>query len=231
MAAFDLNAQFDNISEKANAASKRIQLAADETRDRLAADAAIAQDKASEAADRLKNRAKTEARHDIRGMVIKQLRWGRLLLSVIVAGYFLRLLALKIWIGPGPSQRKARARSFFRERQRAARGKSSRAHRVRSSAEAGALRGAGPAGQNRNPRRQNNIRPDSHGRAERCRHAGKIDKTRLDRLTKHRRVAWACRSRWFGSRAAALIGGAGRTSGSDCLPDAQLCVQLIPSSR
>jgi hypothetical protein len=74
MAAFDLNAQFDNISEKANAASKRIQLAADETRDRLAADAAIAQDKASEAADRLKNRAKTEARHDIRGMVIKQLR-------------------------------------------------------------------------------------------------------------------------------------------------------------
>jgi hypothetical protein len=48
MAAFDLNAQFENISEKANAASERIQLAADETRDRLAADAAIAQDKASE---------------------------------------------------------------------------------------------------------------------------------------------------------------------------------------
>ena len=68
MAAFDLNAQFENISEKANAASERIQLAADETRDRLAADAAIAQDKASEAADRLKNKAKTEARHDIRAL-------------------------------------------------------------------------------------------------------------------------------------------------------------------
>ena len=34
------------------------------------------------------------------------------LLSVIVAGYFLRLLALKIWIGPGRSQRNARARIF-----------------------------------------------------------------------------------------------------------------------
>jgi hypothetical protein len=68
MAALDLNAQCANISEKANAASERIQLAADETRDRLAADAAIAQDKASEAADRLKNKAETEARHDIRAL-------------------------------------------------------------------------------------------------------------------------------------------------------------------
>jgi hypothetical protein len=66
MAAFDLNAQFENISEKASAASERIQLAADETRDPLAADAAIAQ--ASEAADRLKNKAETEARHDIRAL-------------------------------------------------------------------------------------------------------------------------------------------------------------------
>lgn len=41
MAAFDLNAQFENISEKANAASERIQLAADETRDRLAAQHAV----------------------------------------------------------------------------------------------------------------------------------------------------------------------------------------------
>ena len=62
MAAFDVNAQFENISREAKAASERIQLAADETRDRLAADAAIAQDKASEAADRLKNKAERE--HD-----------------------------------------------------------------------------------------------------------------------------------------------------------------------
>jgi hypothetical protein len=62
MAAFDLNAQFENISERAKAASERIHSAADETRDRLA------QDTASEAADRLKNKAKMEARHDIRAL-------------------------------------------------------------------------------------------------------------------------------------------------------------------
>ena len=74
MAGFDPNVEFEKMSETAKAASEKLELAADETRDRLAADVAIAQDKASEAADRLKNRAKTEARHDIRGMVIKQLR-------------------------------------------------------------------------------------------------------------------------------------------------------------
>ena len=59
MAGFDLNEEFDNMSEKAKAAAEKLELAADETQDRAAADVAIAEDKTSEAVDRLKKKVET----------------------------------------------------------------------------------------------------------------------------------------------------------------------------
>ena len=59
MPGFDLNAEFDDMSEKVKAANDKLELAADETRDWAVADVAIAEDKTSEAVDRLKKKVET----------------------------------------------------------------------------------------------------------------------------------------------------------------------------
>jgi len=77
-------------------------------------------------------------------MCIKRVRSGCcwLLHSVIVAAYFLCLLALKIWTGQGAVGAQGPGAKFFQGALASGSGKSSRAHRARSSAEAGALCGA-----------------------------------------------------------------------------------------
>jgi hypothetical protein len=56
MARVDPGARFEKMSEEAKAAGERLELAGDAKRDQLYADAAIAEDKAAEAAKAVKDR-------------------------------------------------------------------------------------------------------------------------------------------------------------------------------
>jgi hypothetical protein len=73
MANTDLSRQFEKISDKAKAATGELRAAGQQTRDQLAAEAAIARDKATAAADQFRAKAdgardKASSQwHDIRG--------------------------------------------------------------------------------------------------------------------------------------------------------------------